>query len=105
MSVDNDCMRVSTIVHQLIHALGFHHEHQRPDRDEYVNIIWENVETDKEHNFRRLNPWQWITFDVPYNIYSIMHYSSNALSKNGRPTIYSKVRRTKNNFLVIKNGK
>ena len=30
--------------HILLHILGRYHEHQRPDRDQYVGILWENVQ-------------------------------------------------------------
>lgn len=30
-----------------MHVLGFYHEHQRPDRDEYVSVDLDNVEPSK----------------------------------------------------------
>ena len=40
-----------TPVHELVHALGFVHEHTRPDRDSFVVVNPENIEAGKEGNF------------------------------------------------------
>lgn len=37
------CIYVGTAIHQLMHAVGFFHEHTRNDRDNYVTIHYENV--------------------------------------------------------------
>ena len=36
------CKR-GNIIHEIAHALGFFHEHSRPDRDNYVDVLWDNV--------------------------------------------------------------
>jgi choriolysin H len=33
-----------TVIQELMHRIGFDHEHNRPDRDTYVNILWNNIE-------------------------------------------------------------
>ena len=37
------CLYDDLIVHEAMHALGFFHEHQRPDRDAYVKVNWDNI--------------------------------------------------------------
>ncbi|CAF2743895.1 unnamed protein product [Lepeophtheirus salmonis] len=40
------CNNGKTIQHELLHALGFTHEHTRPDRDDYLKINWDNIKED-----------------------------------------------------------
>ena len=35
--------RHGTIMHEFLHALGFHHEHMRGDRDEHVFVNFDNI--------------------------------------------------------------
>nr|XP_045589059.1 tolloid-like protein 1 isoform X3 [Procambarus clarkii] len=37
------CRHRARITHELLHALGFLHEHSRPDRDHYVAVNWDNI--------------------------------------------------------------
>ncbi len=38
------CVHHSVVLHELLHALGFVHEHTRPDRDTYVRVYYENID-------------------------------------------------------------
>lgn len=73
------------IVHEFGHALGLWHEQSRNDRDQYVQIVWDNVIEEYKHNF---NQHLYNSADLgPYNYDSIMHYSTYAFSKNDEKTI------------------
>ncbi|XP_077506230.1 nematocyst expressed protein 6-like isoform X3 [Amblyomma americanum] len=37
------CPGLGQVAHELLHVLGFFHEHSRPDRDEYVDVLWDNI--------------------------------------------------------------
>ena len=39
------------VEHEILHALGFHHEHCRSDRDSYIVVNWDNIKPAKRHNF------------------------------------------------------
>ena len=39
------CQYIGTVLHELLHVLGFHHEHRRPDAREYTKVLWKNIES------------------------------------------------------------
>ncbi|KAJ8286326.1 hypothetical protein GJAV_G00037190 [Gymnothorax javanicus] len=82
-----DRCQVGNIIHELMHALGFHHEHMRIDRDDHVTIIRKNIIPEKKRNFAKVNG---DTLGLPYDTGSIMHYGPRFFSWNGKNTIESK---------------
>ncbi len=40
-----------TVAHEIGHALGLLHEQSKPDRDDYIKVIYENIIEGYEHNF------------------------------------------------------
>nr|XP_040017671.1 high choriolytic enzyme 1-like [Gasterosteus aculeatus aculeatus] len=81
------CLFTDTVQHEVLHALGFHHEQVRSDRDDHVSILQENIRPGTEQNFAK-QPTN--NLGTPYDFESVMHYSKYAFSRNGEPTIVSK---------------
>lgn len=73
-----------TIVHEIGHAVGFWHEQSRPDRDEYIDILYENIRNGYESNFRKLSDYDVDSLGVGYDYNSVMHYSRRAFSRSYR---------------------
>ena len=63
-------------MHEIGHTLGFFHEQSRPDRDNYVNILRENIAQYQELNFEKYTEDDIDDFNVPYDFSSDMHYGS-----------------------------
>lgn len=65
------CRNTFVIAHELMHTLGFKHEQTRHDRDDNVEIVWDNIKDDKKHNFEVSD----LAYDSgPYDFDSLMHY-------------------------------
>ncbi|XP_029921662.1 low choriolytic enzyme isoform X2 [Myripristis murdjan] len=79
--------RVGNICHEILHALGFHHEHTRADRGQYISILYQNIMKGKKRNFQVQNG---NTFNLSYDLTSILHYGRHFFSVNNLPTIMSK---------------
>ena len=70
--------------------MGFYHEQSRPDRDQHVKINWKNIQDEEYGQFIRQKTS--LTFDVPYDGRSVMHYTPTAFNKaRGLNSIESKV--------------
>lgn len=88
------CTSQRTIIHEILHALGFEHEQTRPDRDNHIIVNWNNIDPEFRHNFDKKS------FVYPignFDFNSIMIYSSfTGFEIN--PAIPSMTRRNGTNF-------
>ena len=55
------------------HVLGLFDEQNRPDRDEYVEIIWEKINILRRHVYDKHAQSEVNTWNIPYDYKSIMH--------------------------------
>jgi len=74
-------MSLSGVRHELGHLLGLRHEHQRPDRNQFVRIEVDNLESSNDGDFVLLQSSR--TYG-PYDFESLMHYEQCAHSSCGR---------------------
>ncbi|XP_070782463.1 hatching enzyme 1.2-like [Enoplosus armatus] len=78
---------VGNLCHEIIHALGLHHEHTREDRDQYVTVQWQSIMPGRQKNFKVKHGE---TLNLPYDLGSIMHYGQYFFSADGSPTVLPK---------------
>ena len=69
--------------HRLIKFLGLHHEHQRPDRDNYVKVNFNNVPAARKPDYDIFPASSGMDFSGPYDYSSIMHYSKGIRGVDG----------------------
>ncbi|CAJ0568514.1 unnamed protein product, partial [Mesorhabditis spiculigera] len=80
MSLSPDCLADFIIWHEMMHAIGFEHEHQRPDRDNHLTVKYENVIPAQMVNFEKIRANE-VDYPDKYDYSSLMHYDSYAFGK------------------------
>jgi len=91
--------RSKTLMHEILHGLGFKHTMVRPDRDDNIVMNWENLSDQSMKSQYMTLTEQWnemadkrgmehipemgVTHDMPYECHSIMHYKPNKNSRGG----------------------
>jgi hypothetical protein len=63
------------MTHELGHALGLFHEQSRPDRDDYVTVLTNNINPAAIPNFDKSSSDDVQTYGIPYDYGSVMHYA------------------------------
>ncbi|XP_008056650.1 meprin A subunit alpha [Carlito syrichta] len=92
LSIGPGCDYKAIIEHEILHALGFYHEQSRTDRDDYVNIWWDEILEGFQHNFNTYNDSFITDLNTPYDYESLMHYAPFSFNKNESvPTITAKI--------------
>lgn len=88
VTVEINALTRGQICHEMGHAFGLEHEHQRPDRDGYVEVLEENIVPGNEALFAIAGG---ATMHGAYDFESVMHYGRNVLAKQpGLDTLQAK---------------
>jgi len=78
LSLVSGCIEKGVIQYEFMHALGFTHEQNRPDREDYVTVFKENVIPKHVGNFKR---------DLSSKTLGSPHYESTSFRINRATTI------------------
>ncbi|KAL7638238.1 UNVERIFIED_CONTAM: hypothetical protein RMT77_010802 [Armadillidium vulgare] len=81
LSIGKNCDKFGIVVHELGHVVGFWHEHTRPDRDNHVVIIRDNIQAGQDYNFNKLTSAEVNSLGQKYDFNSIMHYARATFAK------------------------
>ncbi len=83
------------ILHEMLHALGFVHEQNRGDRDSFLQIFWQNIQTDYHIQFMKVPEDLMENYGASeFDYQSIMLYEDHFFAnKRGKKTMKSKTQR------------
>merc|ERR1711915_361248 len=91
--LSKDTTWASVFKHELFHVFGIVHTHRRKDRDNYVQINWNNIIGGKNNVQYKMCEDCKVPKKVPYECNSIMHYGPNTFKKKGKgPTMTGRKR-------------
>ncbi|XGW10767.1 hypothetical protein V3C99_012345 [Haemonchus contortus] len=82
VNIGRGCSHFGITSHEIAHALGLFHHQQRYDRDQYITFNEEYVAFKYWMNFAKIPSKYLDTYDLPYDIGSVMHYTPTEFSEN-----------------------
>ncbi|KAF5283023.1 hypothetical protein FQA39_LY04894 [Lamprigera yunnana] len=89
VNLGEGCDLHDTGIHEFTHSLGFVHQQSSSNRDDYIEIVYENIETGMLFNFEKVP--NTTSFGQPYDDYcSLMHYDLYGFTYNGNHTMILK---------------
>lgn len=91
LSLGRGCFAHTTIVHELMHAIGFEHMHSHRDRDVFLKIHWQNIPQNKWRQFEVVSLLGYKTI-VPFDFESVMLYGPKTFGQEGRVSMESRVK-------------
>ncbi|GMS95512.1 hypothetical protein PENTCL1PPCAC_17687, partial [Pristionchus entomophagus] len=91
ISIGAGCETPRTISHEIGHALGLFHHQARPDRDQYVTIVADNIKSQYLDQYNKQRSSTCNTYGVGYDVGSVMHYKQREFAKaSGLITVLAK---------------
>ena len=104
---------VGFMIHELLHNLGLGHTQKREDRDDFIDIVWKDIESGAKSQYQMCTKASsgkdactgYKTFGLPYDCESIMHYEGHEFltedARNAdRKTMYAKTGSTCRNSSI-----
>lgn len=81
-----------------MHAIGQMHEQQRTDRDNYIEILYDNVPANQRRNFDKED-----TLDrTPYDVESILQYPLTVCAQlNAKKDYYETLKFCESKYLAL----
>ena len=81
LSLSENGSGVGSAIHEIGHALGLKHEQCRADRDEYIVVYYDNIKSDRRHNFDKVSGSAYKT-SAAFDYSSVMIYNSYITDPN-----------------------
>lgn len=74
------CITIGIAIHECMHVIGFYHTMSRLDRDKYMTIHWNNIQSGRESQFYQHQYGDASVFGKKLDLNSVMMYPWNAFS-------------------------
>ncbi|WKY09012.1 hypothetical protein Q1695_001848 [Nippostrongylus brasiliensis] len=91
LSLGHGCESIGTAAHELGHALGFFHTHSRHDRNNYIDVLKNNIKEDWWDQFTLESKETNDNYDLPYDYGSLMQYGATSASKDKQKKLLSMI--------------